>query len=837
MKKTILTAVLCVLATLFAGAKENPETVRTDKFYVSVGGGTQISLNLRFIDAGGQLELGWWFSPYTAIALNTGGNIVIGRNTAGADEIFAGKDFDLQARILGLLELTNLFLGEEEGARTRFHIAGYAGLGKIVNEFPTAGTAYYWLPSIGVDLSDRISAHTSFFGRVGVNLYHPLRNPTVYPEASLGLRFGIGKGRTYDKDPHQAYKDNIAALEKELEKEKQKVKTDTVVVTETKEVEVEKIVHDTLVLKVNQVDTLTIYDVVEAGAGVKAPTDTVYIKADTVFVGESVSVKVDTVFVGDSVAVKVDTVFVKADTVYIKSLPEILVKTVYSDSLNTNAVDSVAVEPVVQVDTVYILSEPELVLKVQTDTVFVQTEPEVQIEVQKDTVFVPSEPEIMVRTVYVNKEPIVVKDTVFVATDPEVQIQTVYRDKEPVILVDTVYVQSEPEIEVRTVYRDREVVKVQKDTVFVELEPEVQVKVLKDTVYIPSEPEIQVQVEVQKDTVFVPSEPEIQVRVEVQKDTIFIPSEPEIMVRTVYVNKEPVIVKDTVFVATDPEVQIQTVYRDKEPVILVDTVYVQSEPEIEIRYRDREVVKVQKDTVFLKSEPEIQVKTDTLYVPAEPEIKIQIQKDTVFLSSDPEIQIQVKTDTVFVPTEVKTDTVFVAADPQIQIDTVFVASDPQIQVDTVFVASDPEIQIDTVVIEKDPVIQIDTVVVPVPIPMEPESTLIYVVFPENAAWVNYGARKQLDKIAKEIKAYDGDAKYVMIAPVSPDSEDSVTAYNLGVRRVSQVRLHLIRENGVDSRKLRESVVNSNAGIAVEDGNAFVIVAREDDPRIAEILGE
>ena len=77
----------------------------------------------------------------------------------------------------------------------------------------------------------------------------------------------------------------------------------------------------------------------------------------------------------------------------------------------------------------------------------------------------------------------------------------------------------------------------------------------------------------------------------------------------------------------------------------------------------------------------------------------------------------------------------------------------------------------------------------------------------------------------------------MIAPVSPDSEDTVKAYNLGVRRVSQVRLHLIRENGVDSRKLRESVVTSKAGIPVEDGNAFVIVAREDDPRIAEILGE
>ncbi len=632
MKKTILIAALCCLFAGFAGAKENTETVRTDKVYVSLSGGTQISLNLRFIDVGGQFELGWWFSPYTAIAINGGGNIIVGRNTAGADDIFAGKEFDLQARVLGLLELTNLFLGEEEGARTKFHIAGYAGLGKIVNEFPTAGTAYYWLPSIGIDLSDRISRHTSIFARAGVNIYHPLRNLTVYPEANLGLRFGLGKGRTYDKDPHQAYKDNIAALEQELAKERQKekVKTDTLVITETKEVE--KIVHDTVTVKINQVDTLTIYDVVEVGEGVPAPADTVY---------------------------------VKADTVYVKSAPEILVKTVYSDSLNTNAVDSVAAyEPVVQVDTVYILSEPEVVFQVQTDTVFVQTEPEVQVqvEVQTDTVFVPSDPEIMVRTVYVNKEPIVIKDTVFVATDPEVQIQTVYRDKEPVILVDTVYVQSEPEIEVRTVYRDREVVKVQKDTVFMELEPEVQVKVLKDTVYIPSEPEIQVQVEVQKDTVFVPSEPEIQIQVEVQKDTIFIPSEPEIMVRTVYVNKEPVIVKDTVFVATDPEVQIQTVYRDKEPVIVKDTVYVQSEPEIEIRYRDREVVKVQKDTVFVPSEPEIQIKVDT----------------------------------VFVAEETKTDTVFVA-------------SDPEIQIDTVVIEKDPVVQIDTVVIEKDPVVQIDTV--------------------------------------------------------------------------------------------------------------------------------
>ena len=714
VKKTILIALLCCLTSAFAFAENNAETVRTDKFYVSVGGGTQISLNLRFIDAGGQFELGWWFSPYTAVALNGGGNLIVGRNTAGADEIFAGKEFDLQARLLGLLELTNLFLGEEEGARTRFHIAGYAGLGKIVNEMPKSGTAYYWLPSIGIDLSDRISRHTSLFARAGVNLYHPLHNLTVYPEASLGLRFGIGKGRTYDKDPHQAYKDNIAALEEELEKERSKVKvqvkTDTLVIKETEEVE--KIVRDTVILKVNQVDTLTIYDVVEVGPGA---------------------------------AVKADTVYIKADTVYIKSLPEILVKTVYADSASSTATDAVYPEPVVQVDTVYVLAEPEVQVKIQTDTVYVQSEPEIQIQIQKDTVILQSDPEVMVRTVYVNKEPIVVRDTVFVATDPEVQIQTVYRDKEPVVLVDTVYVQSEPEIEIRTVYREREVVKVQKDTVFVELEPEVQVKVQKDTVFLQSEPEIQVQV---------------------QKDTVFVPSEPEIMVRTVYVNKEPVIVKDTVFVASDPEVQIQTVYRDKEPVIVKDTVFVQSEPEIEIRYRDREVVKVQKDTVF---------------VPSEPEIQIQIQKDTVVIEKDPVIQV------------------------------------------------------DTVVIEKDPIVATDTVLVKVPV--EPESTLIYVVFPENAAWVNYGARKQLDKISKEIKEYEGSSKYLLIAPVSPDSEDSVKAYNLGVRRVSQVRLHLIRENGVDSRKLRETVLISPAGIAVEDGNGFVIVAREDDPRIGEILGQ
>ena len=58
-----------------------------------------------------------------------------------------------------------------------------------------------------------------------------------------------------------------------------------------------------------------------------------------------------------------------------------------------------------------------------------------------------------------------------------------------------------------------------------------------------------------------------------------------------------------------------------------------------------------------------------------------------------------------------------------------------------------------------------------------------------------------------------------------------------MRRVSQVRLHLIRENGVDSRKLRETILVSPAGIPVEDGNGFVIVAREDDPRVSELLGQ
>ena len=723
VKKTILIALLCCLASGFAFAEKNADTVMGEKSYILIGGGTQFSPAFSMMDGEAQLEYGNWFIPQLGYAINLRGQMMRSSLDAASDPFFGTSPYYVGLRVLGLLDWTNLAVGGENGARAAFHIGSYLGGGLIYNLNTAPISSWrdwrnYLRPvvSAGMDFSTQVDRRIRLYLRAGVNTFHKSIH-NLNPEASLGMRIALGKGRVYAKDPSQAYKDDIAELEKELEKAKSEVKvqvrTDTLVVKETEEVE--KIVRDTVILKVNQVDTLTIYDVVEVGAGAA--------KADTVFV-------------------KADTVFVKADTVYIKSLPEILVKTVYADSVSSTATDAVYPEPVpAKVDTVYVLSEPEVQVKVQTDTVFVE-----------------SEPEIMVRTVYVNKEPIVLRDTVFVATDPEVQIQTVYRDKEPIVLVDTVFVQSEPEIEVRTVYRDREVVKVQKDTVFLELEPEVQVKVVKDTVFLQSEPEVQIQV---------------------QKDTVFIESEPEIMVRTVYVNKEPVIVKDTVFVASDPEVQIQTVYRDKEPVIVKDTVFVQSEPEIEIRYRDREVVKVQKDTVF---------------VPSEPEIQIQIQKDTVVIEKDPVVQI-----------------------------------------DTVVIEKDPVVQVDTVVIEKDPVVQTDTVLVKVPV--EPESTLIYVVFPENAAWVNYGARKQLDKISKEIKAYDGSAKYLLIAPVSPDSEDTVKAYNLGVRRVSQVRLHLIRENGVDSRKLRETVLISPAGIAVEDGNGFVIVAREDDPRIGEILGQ
>ncbi|MBO4465587.1 MAG: hypothetical protein J5748_02795 [Bacteroidales bacterium] len=726
MKKTILIALLCCLASGPIFAEKDVDTVLGEKSYILIGGGLPFSPDFYTMGGEAQLEYGCWFMPQMGFAVSLRGYAMRGSLDSRSDAFFKTSPYYAGLRFTGLMDWTNLAVGGEVGARAPFHIGSYLGGELIYNMNTTPITSIrdwrnYIRPVItaGMDFSFQVDRRLRLYLRAGVNTYH-LSYHNLHPEANLGMRIAIGKGRVYAKDPSQSYKNDIAELEKELAKEKGNVKvkyrTDTLVVKETQEVE--KIVRDTVILKVNQVDTLTIYDVVEVGSG----------------------------------AAKADTVFIKADTVYIKSLPEILVKTVYADSVSSTATDAVFPEPVVQVDTVYVLSEPEVQVKVQTDTVFVH-----------------SEPEVMVRTVYVNKEPIVLRDTVFVATDPEVQIQTVYRDKEPIVLVDTVFVQSEPEIEVRTVYRDREVVKVQKDTVFLELEPEVQVKVVKDTVFLQSEPEVQIQV---------------------QKDTVFLQSEPEIMVRTVYVNKEPVIVKDTVFVASDPEVQIQTVYRDKEPVIVKDTVFVQSEPEIEIRYRDREVVK---------------------------EV-VRVQTDTVVVEKDPIIQV---------------DTVVIEKDPVVQIDTVVIEKDPVVQVDTVVIEKDPIVQVDTVVVEKDPVVQTDTVVVKVPV--EPESTLIYVVFPENAAWVNYGARKQLDKISKEIKAYDGSAKYLLIAPVSPDSEDTVKAYNLGVRRVSQVRLHLIRENGVDSRKLRETVLISPAGIAKEDGNGFVIVAREDDPRIGEIL--
>ena len=821
MKKTILITVLSCLVAFTATAQKAAETVAAEKTFLAIGGGLQLTDQFSLIDVGAQLEFGWWMNPYMGIGLNARAGLVKGSNP-GADVIFAGKQLDASASLMGYLELTNIFLGAENGARAPFHIYGFAGLGPIFNS--KAFDIWYWHPSIGLDFSGRLDKNTRIFLRTGLNLYHPISGITLYPEASAGVRFALSKGKKYPKDPAQNYKDEIAELEEALIQARIDAAKDTVILTK----EVEKIVRDTVTLKVNQVDTLTIYDVVEVGTGLSAKIDTIYVKADTVFIEKDPAVQLDILFQIDTVF-QVDTVYqrdtiiiekepvVITDTVIVRTRPEVLVKTVYMDNADSTAtVDSVFTAPVypvvpdtvyvvsepvvlyqtdtvfvsvpaetivvtapadtvflaleegvevpvqvdtvfvstpadtvfvvsepevrvqvltdtvyvasepevqvlVQTDTVFVESEPEIQVLVQTDTVFVESEPEIQVKVQTDTVYVESEPEIMVRTVYVNKEPIVIKDTVFVATDPEVQIQTVYRDKEPIILVDTLYVQSEPEIEVRTVYRDREVVKIQKDTVLVKSEPEIQIQV--------------------------------------QKDTVFVPSEPEIMVRTVYVNKEPIIVKDTVFVATDPEVQIQTVYRDKEPVILVDTVYVQSEPEIQVKtvYRDREVVKVEKDTVYVQSEPEIQV-------------EYQYQTDTIFLASSPQILFQK---------------------------------------DTVYVETAP-----------------DTAV-----------SLLKVVFPENAAWVNYGARKELDELAKEINAYEGDKKYLLIAPVSPDSEDPVKAYNFGVRRVSQVRLHLIRENGVDSRKIREQVIVSPLGIAVENGNAFVIVAREDDPRLEEIFSE
>ena len=696
-----------------------------EKSYILIGGGAQFSPAIVLMDGEAQLEYGYWFMPQLGFAINARGYAMRGALDGRAENFFTTSPYYASLRFMGLLDWTNLAVGGEQGARAAFHIGSYLGGGLVYN-FNTAPINSFgeWrnycrpVISAGMDLSFLVDRRIRLYMRVGLNEYH-LSYHDLHPEANLGIRIALGKGREYPKDPNQAYKDDIAALEQELEKERNNIKKDTVVVTETKEVEVEKLVRDTVILKVNQVDTLTIYDVVEVGS----------------------------------------------------YTPEIQIRTVYVDSAAAAvaSVDSVAAAPVVQTDTVYVVSEPEVQIQVQTDTVFIATEPEIQI--QKDTVYVPVEPEIMVRTVYVNKEPIVVKDTVFVATDPEVEIQTVYRDKEPIILVDTVYVQSEPEIEVRTVYRDREVVKLQKDTVFLQLAPEIQT-----------------------DTVFVVSESEVQI----QKDTVFLQSEPEIQVKTIYVNKEPIVLRDTVFVSADPEVLVQTVYRDKAPIVLTDTVYVQSEPDIEIRYRDREVVKevVKVDTVLVEKDPIIKIDTVVVNVPGEPEIQIQTK-----------------------------------------VDTVFVAGDTVIKPDTVFVAGEPVVKIDTVVIEKGEIVKVDTVIVNVPVAIEPESTIIYVMFPENAAWVNYGARKQLDMISEEIKEYDGDAKYLLIAPISPDSEDAVNAYNLGVRRVSQVRLHLIRENGVDSRKLLETVLVSPAGVPVEDGNAFIIVAREDDPRISDILGQ
>ena len=752
MKKSILIALLCCLASSFAFAQNDWETVCLEKTYFSLGASSQFTTRINQIDLGGQLEFGWWFTPYTAVALNYGGGWVRGTAPRNPDPIFQGKKGDMYLRLLGIMDFTTIYLGVEDAARMDLHIAGYAGLGKITTSLSSidsfaAAWSQPWMPSIGLDVYTRLRRHTKLYGRAGFNLYHPVHNLTLYPEISVGLRVGLGEGRVFYRDPNKIYKDNIAELEKELEKAKNnvKVQTDTVVVKETKEVEVEKLVRDTVVVTVNQVDTLTIYDVIETGTGVAAKADTVFVKADTVYVNNEP--------------------IVLRDTVFVKSAPEVLVKTVYADSVSATETDAAYIEPIVQVDTVYVLSEPEVRVQIQKDTVFVPSapevlikkdtvflasEPEIQIQIHKevktDTVFVAMEPEIMVRTVYVNKEPIVLRDTVFVATDPEVQIQTVYRDKEPVVLVDTVFVQSEPEIEIR--YRDREVVKVQKDTVIVKETQEVEVEKL----------------------------------VEVEK-----------------------IVRDTVIVEKDPIVQIQkdTIEIEKEPIVQIqkDTVVVKETQEVEVE-KVVEVEKIVRDTVILEK-------------------GLIVQKDTIVIEKDPIVQIQ-------------KDTIVIEKDPivQIQKDTVVVKETQEVEVEKVVEVE--KIVRDTVVVEKDPVVQTDTVVVKVAV--EPETTLIYVVFPENAAWVNYGSRKQLDRISKEIKEYTGSEKYLLIAPISPDSRDPVKAYNLGVRRVSQVRLHLIRENGVDSRKLREVVVNSPAGIPVEDGNAFVIVAREDDPRINEILG-
>ena len=769
MKKTILLAALCLLTAGVAEAKKSSDVVSEEKVYVALGAEAQFSRHLAPADIGAQIELGWWFCPYLGVAINAGAFYVLPYND-NADAVFSDKQFEAYARFMGLMDFTNVVLGREAGTRAPVHIAAYAGLGQVGAFKPMElKDTRYWLPSLGLDLSARMSDRTRMFARAGVNIYHPLHNISLIPEINAGLRFALGTGRKYSKNPEPAYQQDMAAIRQAIEdsRDNVKIKTETVVRTDTVEVEVEveKVVRDTVTLI--QYDTLTIYDVVEMGqADSVAPRQRISPVKALANSGALAQFVPDTVFVETFL---IDTVFVASDTEI-----RVVKDTVF-----------VAVDAGSQVhaDTVFVASQPEI--QVVKDTVYLESEPEIQIQVQTDTVFVESDPEVITKTVYVNTEPVVIKDTVFVASDPEVKILTVYRDKEPVVLKDTVFVQSEPEIQIRTVYKNREVVRT-------------------DTVYVASEPVIQVV----RDTIVMKSKPEV--KLQVQKDTVYIQSEPEVQVRTVYVNREPIVLRDTVFVASDPEVLVQTVYRDKEPIVLRDTVYVQSEPEIQVRtvYKNREVVKT--DTVFVKSDPEIQIQKDTVYLPG----KTVVKRDTVILRKPAIVQIDSVTFTQF---DTVTLTKFLR-------DTVTLT---KTVVDTVTLT---ETLVDTVTVTKT---LTDTVFVKTPGTVIDSESMVRVVFPENAAWVNYGARKQLDKLAAEIK--DSDVRYMMIAPVSPDSPDAVKAYNLGVRRVSQVRLHLIRENGVDSRKLAEKVVVSPAGIAVEDGNGFVIVAREDDPRIAEFL--
>ena len=678
VKKTILLAALCLLTAGYAEAKKSSDVVSEEKVYVSLGADAQFSRHLAPADIGAQIELGWWFCPYLGVAIDAGAFYVIPYND-NADAVFTDKQSEAYARFMGLMDFTNVVLGREAGTRAPVHLAAYAGLGQVGAFKPMElKDTRYWLPSAGLDLSARMSNRTRMFARAGVNIYHPLHNISLIPEINAGLRFALGTGRKYSKNPEPAYKEDMAAIRKAIEdsRDNVKIKTETVVRTDTVEVEVEveKVVRDTVTLI--QYDTLTVYDVVELG------------QADSLTPKQRVSPVKALANAGSLAQFVPDTVFIETfliDTVFVSSEAQI------QDVKDTVFV-AVDAGYQVQTDTVFVASEPEI--QVVKDTVYLETEPEIQIQVQTDTVFVESDPEVITKTVYVNTEPVVIKDTVFVASDPEVKILTVYRDKEPVVLKDTVFVQSEPEIQIRTVYKNREVVRT-------------------DTVYVASAPEIRIQ-------------------------------------------------KDTVYVQSEPEVQVRTVYRDREPIVQRDTVYLPG----------KTVVK--RDTVILRKPAIVQIDSVTF-----------TQFDTVTL------------------TKFLRDTVTLT---KTLVDTVTVT---KTQTDTVFV--------------KTPGSVIDS------------ESMIYVVFPENAAWVNYGARKQLDKLAKEIKA--GDVKYMMIAPVSPDSPDAVKAYNLGVRRVSQVRLHLIRENGVDSRKLAEKVVVSPAGIPVEDGNGFVIVAREDDPRIAEFLAE